>query len=174
MARELGGAFDLTRALGFGTLPGVWGLADEPDRKRALKAYALTYLREEIVAEQIVRNLSPFRRFLEVAASANGQIIQAYNIARDVVSGPKTVATYFDILEDTYTASRLPSYWKSVRKRQKKSTKCYFFDTGVVRALSGSIDFVPAPRAASTVCFLSSLLSTKSGGSSCIPSRSTI
>ena len=62
--RELGGAFQLDRALAYGTLPEVWNLATDPERADYLRAYAHGYLREEIRAEQVVRRLDPFRRFL--------------------------------------------------------------------------------------------------------------
>ncbi len=67
-------------------------------------------LKEEIVAEQIVRRLDPFRQFLEVAAQSNGTIINYANIARDVGADPKTVNSYFSILEDTLVGFLLPAF----------------------------------------------------------------
>jgi hypothetical protein len=52
MAAELGGAFELRRALAIGLVPLVWGAA-EPER--TLRAYASLYLREEVQAEALVR-----------------------------------------------------------------------------------------------------------------------
>ncbi|MDE2893179.1 MAG: AAA family ATPase, partial [Chloroflexota bacterium] len=80
---ELNDAFALDDALHWGTLPRIYSLAGTEEKNAYLRAYALTYLREEIVAEQIVRRLDPFREFLEVAAQSNGTIINYANIARD-------------------------------------------------------------------------------------------
>jgi len=137
---ELGGAFDLNDALAFGTLPGLLELHERGDRAEFLRAYALTYLKEEVWGEQLVRNLDPFRAFLEVAAQSNGELINYARIARDVGVDTKTVQSYFQILEDTLVAYVLEPYHRSVRKRQSQAPRFYFFDTGVCRALSRTLN----------------------------------
>ena len=137
---ELQDTFDLDDALRWGTLPRIYSLDADEDRQAYLRAYALTYLKEEIVAEQIVRRLDPFRRFLEVAAQSNGAIVNYTNIARDVGADPKTIITYFSILEDTLVGFLLPAFHRSIRKQQRSNPKFYFFDTGVKRALDRTLD----------------------------------
>ena len=105
----------------------------------------MTYLKEEIVAEQIVRRLDPFRHFLEVAAQSNGSIVNYANIARDVGADPKTVLSYFGILEDTLVGFLLPAFHRSIRKQQRSNPKFYYFDTGVKRSLDRTLG-VPRPR----------------------------
>ena len=139
-SRELGDAFDLTRALHHGTLPGLLRLTSDEERKAFLRAYALTYLKEEVWAEQFIRKLDPFRRFLAVAAQCNGEILNYSNIARDIGADHKTVASYFEILEDTLLGFLLEPYHESVRKRQRQAPKFFFFDPGVARALSGTLN----------------------------------
>lgn len=137
---ELQAAFDLDEALRWGTLPRIYALDIDEDKQAYLRAYALTYLREEIVAEQIVRRLDPFRQFLEIAAQSNGAIINYANIARDVGADPKTVISYFSILEDTLVGFLLPAFHRSVRKQQRAGPKFYYFDPGVKRALERTLD----------------------------------
>lgn len=149
---ELGESFDLNLALHWGLLPKLWSLPEiepniEPNtendaetKKEFLKSYVLTYLKEEIQVEQIIRNLDPFRHFLEVAAQMNGKIVNFSKIARDVGTQTVTVQNYYSILEDTLIGFFLPSFHKSVRKRQLQAPRFYFFDPGVVRALSRSLD----------------------------------
>ena len=139
-ALELKDEFDLDDALRWGTLPRVYSLDTDEDRQAYLRAYALTYLKEEIVAEQIVRRLDPFRLFLEVAAQSNGTIVNYTNIARDVGADPKTVMSYFGILEDTLVGFLLPAFHRSIRKQQRVNPKFYFFDPGVKRALDRTLD----------------------------------
>ena len=139
-ASELGKAFDLQQALEYGTLPGHLDLPFPGDKAEFLRAYALTYLKEEVWAEHLVRNLDPFRAFLEVAAQCNGEIINYARISRDVGVDAKTVQSYFQILEDTLLAHILEPYHRSVRKRQSQSPRFYFFDTGVCRALSRTLN----------------------------------
>jgi predicted AAA+ superfamily ATPase len=77
---ELGSDFDLQRILHFGSVPLVWA-SDNP--RETLESYVRLYLREEIRAEALVRNLPGFSRFLPIAALFHGQVINISSIARD-------------------------------------------------------------------------------------------
>lgn len=137
---ELGKDFNLEQALAWGTLPRVSTLEEDGEKLEFLRAYALTYLKEEIAAEQLVRNLTPFRNFLEVAAQCNGTILNFARIAREVGVDTKTVQGYFSLLEDTLVGFFLPAFHESVRKQQNQNPKFYFFDLGVKRALEHSLE----------------------------------
>ena len=137
---ELGEHFNLDRYLSWGGLPYLHGTITDQDRVRYLRAYAHTYLQEEIIQEQIIRNLTPFRRFIEVAALSHGHIVNYSKIARDILSDPATVKSYFQILEDTLIGYLLPAYESSVRKRMRRSPKFFLLDPGIVRSLRGSTD----------------------------------
>jgi predicted AAA+ superfamily ATPase len=137
--RELGSDFDLDSALAHGTLPGLLNFKSSEERRAFLRAYALTYLKEEVWAEHLVRKLDPFRRFIEIAAQCNGEIINFTNIARDVGADTKTVQSYFEILEDTLIGFLLDPFHRSVRKRQRQAPKFYLFDPGVRRALDRTL-----------------------------------
>ena len=107
--------------------------------------YAHTYLKEEIWGEQFIKNLDPFRRFLEVAAQTNGKIVNFSNVARDVGGSDKTIQNYYSLLEDTLIGFFLDAYHGSIRKRLNKQPKFYLFDTGVARALA-SLATVPLTK----------------------------
>jgi uncharacterized protein len=136
---ELAPDFNLDSALMYGTLPGLLKYDTREEKMSFLRAYALTYLKEEIWGEHIVRNLDPFRKFVEIAAQCNGELINFANIARDVGADIKTVQSYFEILEDTLLGFILEPYHQSVRKRQRHAPKFYLFDTGVKRALDRTL-----------------------------------
>ena len=138
-ARELGSAFELSTVLKWGGLPRVTALDSDERRQLFLESYVDTYLREEVLIEQLVRNVIPFRKFLEIAAQSNGTIINASNIAADIGVDPKTVRSYFQILEDTLLGSFLPATSRSIRKQQLEAPKFYLFDLGVKNALDGTI-----------------------------------
>lgn len=137
--QELGGNFDLHIALSFGTLPRCITLAQEEGKKNFLRSYADTYLKEEIQSEGAVRRLPEFRQFLAVAGALNGQILSWSNVAQDVGISAQTVRSYFSILEDTLVGFLLPAFHRSLRKRQKKHPKFYWFDPGVARAIAGQL-----------------------------------
>jgi len=143
---ELKEVFNLDKALKWGTLPTIYELQTDEDREAFLRAYVETYLKEEILDEQVVRKLLPFRKFLEVAAQCNGKIINFSNIAKDVGVDDKTVKEYFHVLEDTLIGFFLESHHNSFRKRLSAKPKFYFFDTGVARALSRQLSIPLIPK----------------------------
>ena len=137
---ELDQTFSLEQILTYGSLPKVFTLETHREKALYLKSYSETYLREEIALEQIIRKLPPFRKFLEVAAHQDTELVSFSNIGRDILVDPKIVSNYYSILEDTLLGFYLEPYHTSIRKRQKKTPKFYWFDLGVRRALSGTID----------------------------------
>ena len=147
---EMGEAFSLENALHFGTLPKAVNLSLIKDSKEELnaflKTYAITYLKEEVWAEHVVRKLDPFRKFLEIAAQCNGTILNFSNIALDTGVDVKTIQSYFEILEDTLVGCLLQPYHRSVRKQQRQNPKFYFFDTGIKRALEGTLEVPLLPQ----------------------------
>jgi predicted AAA+ superfamily ATPase len=135
--------FKLDKALCFGTLPQLWKFSSDEERSVYLKSYVATFIQEEIKAEQIVRKLDPFRRFLEVSAQSNAKIINYTNISKDVGVDVKTVQSYYSILEDTLVGNFLEPYHASTRKSASMNPKFYFFDLGVQRALSNQLSVIP-------------------------------
>ncbi|MEI8028141.1 MAG: DUF4143 domain-containing protein [Pseudomonadota bacterium] len=133
---ELADQFHLDQVLNWGSLPKIFSFQEDQEKAEFLRAYSLTYLREEIWNEHLVDDLDPFRLFLEVAAQANGTIVNYLKMALDVGVNEKTVKRYFELLEETLLGFQLNAYARSVRKRQSKSPKFYLFDTGVTRALA--------------------------------------
>lgn len=132
---ELGAGFDLDIALRYGTLPSLTD-RDETEKRLILAAYVQTYLREEIKAEGIARNLGGFSRFLDVAAAQSGEILNVNGIARDCRLPQKTVESYYEILEDTLIGFRLEPWRESIRKRLTAHHKFHLFDTGVTNAIN--------------------------------------
>lgn len=124
--------FDLTRALQFGTLPPVY-FSEEPFLE--LSDYCGEYLKEEIIAEGVVRNLPAFNRFLQVAAITNSEPISYSNIAKDCDVSPKTVESFFEILSDTLLGHLVEPWTKSKKRRALLQNRFYFFDCGIVNRL---------------------------------------
>lgn len=126
---ELGHAFDLEKCLSKGTLPEVYL---QPYGAELLQDYIDIYLREEILAEGIVRNMGSFGSFLDVAAKIAGQAINYSQLASDTEIPKESLRRYFDILEDTLVGYRLAGY-QGARKSRKavQREKFLFFDLGV-------------------------------------------
>jgi uncharacterized protein len=146
VVEEHGEHFDLNRALRLGALPAVVA-APDAEAEALLRAYAETYLREEVQAESLVRNLGGFARFLDVAAAQCGELLNAAAVGRDASLSARTVQEYFQILEDTLLGFRLEPWRKSVRKRLVAHPRFYLFDTGITNALNQRLTGTPDPAA---------------------------
>ncbi|MCK4305418.1 MAG: ATP-binding protein [Candidatus Eisenbacteria sp.] len=123
--------YSLGDVLRFGSLPLIW---NAPSKRDQLEAYVQLYLKEEIQAEAIVRNLAGFARFLSVASLFHGQILNVEGLARDSGVARTTVQGYLDILEDTLLAFRLRAFEGKLRVKERRHPKLYWLDSGVVRA----------------------------------------
>ena len=132
-AGELGAEFDLQRMLNHGYLPRIYQ-SSRPGRM--LDAYIADYLKEEVAAEGLVRNLPTFSDFLDVAALSDGQSVNFSSIARDCGVSNQSIKNYFQILEDTLLAKWLPAYRKRPKRRVFSAPRFYFADVGVVNRLA--------------------------------------
>lgn len=135
---ELGDAFNTKQALETGTLPGIYTENSNQERVKTLRSYSATYLKEEIQAEALTRNLEGFSRFLFVVAQCSGQFVDFTKLASEAQISRQSATRYFEILEDTLIVHRCPSFSKSGRMRLIQHPKFYFFDSGVLNALLGN------------------------------------
>jgi predicted AAA+ superfamily ATPase len=145
-AFEIANDFHLNDVISYGLLPKLYELNDAADKNDFLRSYVQKYIKEEVQMEQLVRDIVPFRKFLEVAAASNGDILNYSKIGRTCGVDSKSVSRYFEILVDTFLGVMLDSYHTSVRVRQIASPKFYFFDIGVLRALNHQLtqDVLPS------------------------------
>ncbi len=136
-------AFNLDKALCFGLLPSHYL---SPDPEMDLRGYVHDYLKEEIQAEALTRNLPAFSRFLQSAATTNGMLLNYSNAAREAGVSVKTIREYYQILEDTLVGRQLPPWRKRKKRRLIETSKFFFFDTGMVSALLGYTSLTPGTR----------------------------
>ena len=130
---ELHKDWDLGRMLNHGYLPRIY-LSERPTR--LLNSYVADYLKEEVAAEGLVRNLPVFSDFLNFASLSDAEVVNFSTIARDCGVSSQTIKEYFQILEDTLLGNWLPAYRKRPKRRVATSPKFYFSDIGVVNFLA--------------------------------------
>ena len=135
LACELGADFDLDRALAHGTLPGIHAEQDCALRAADLRSYADTYLREEIQAEALVRNLGGFSRLLDLMAASSGRILNVQAMCKQAGLGYETTRRYIEVLEDTLVMFRVPAWSGSSRSSVIGHPRFFLFDIGVRNAL---------------------------------------
>jgi len=136
--------FDLLRALNNGLLPRHYQAARP---QGLMEAYVGDYLKEEISAEALTRNIPAFSRFLESAAFSNGEIANYQNIAAECGVSAPTVKQYFQILEDTLIARLVPSFQKRPKRRVIQAPRFYFFDLGLANFLLKRGQILPRSEA---------------------------
>lgn len=126
--------FDLLRALNHGLLPSHY-LSNYPER--SLRAYINNYLKEEIQAEGLVRNLAGFARFLDIVGFSHGEMLNYANIGRDCGIDAKTVKEYYQILVDTLIGYYVYPFTKKIKRDLIMTVpKFYLFDVGVANYLT--------------------------------------
>ncbi|MBI4238936.1 MAG: ATP-binding protein [Deltaproteobacteria bacterium] len=133
---EMGATFDLERVLRLGSLPGVYLNATRGGD--LLDTYATVYLREEVQAEALTRDIGAYSRFVDIAAQMSGQWINYSKMASDAAIPIETIRRFFSLLEDTLLAFRVPSFQPRVNQRRVSQRDRYvLFDIGVRNALLG-------------------------------------
>lgn len=121
--------FDLLRALNQGLIPDHY-LQD--NAKKSLQAYVQDYLKEEVFAEGLTRNIPAFSRFFDSMGYSHGEVTNYSNIARDCGVDSKTVKEYYQILVDTLMGMFvMPFRRRHNRQVITKASKFYLFDVGV-------------------------------------------
>lgn len=132
MASELGPRFNLNQSLRLGMLPLVLGAVDAEE---TLRSYVSLYLREEVQAEGLVRNVGNFARFLEAISLSHGSLLNTAEVARECQVNRKTVEGYLEILEDLLLGFRLQVFAKRAQRLLVQHPKFYYMDTGVFRSI---------------------------------------
>lgn len=121
--------FDLLTALNRGLIPRHYQLRNY---RRSLNGYVGDYLKQEVFAEGLTRNIPAFARFFDSMAFSHGELINYSNIARDTGVDSKTVKEYFQILVDTLIGNFVEPFAK---KRSRaliiRAPKFFLFDVGV-------------------------------------------
>lgn len=135
---ELSYKLNLSAAMSYGLLPGIYCESSTKEKELILSSYGATYLKEEIQAEALTKNIEGFSRFLFVVAAKNGEFLDYSKLGGQAGITQKTATRFFEILEDSLIVFRLESYSKVSFRRLVQHPKYYFFDTGVLNSLLGS------------------------------------
>jgi predicted AAA+ superfamily ATPase len=130
---ELKEHFQLERYLSQGGLPAIYFSQYPQDE---LKNYLSLYLKEEIAGEALVRKIDHFARFLDTAGLSSSKEINYEQIGSDAGVPPRTVASYFEILEDTLIGFQVRPYSKTKKRKAVSRSKFYMFDVGVAGAMA--------------------------------------
>jgi len=128
--------------LSYGTLPGILTETNKNLKKALLSSYAGTYLKEEIQAEALTKNIEGFSRFIFTCAAKNGEFLDYAKLGSLASVTQKTASRFLEILEDTLIIRRLHAHAATDQRRLIRHPKFYFFDVGVLNGLLNN--FMPS------------------------------
>ncbi|MFA4944263.1 MAG: ATP-binding protein [Lentisphaeria bacterium] len=99
--------------------------------------YQKTFLERDIPALGIHIPPMTLRRFWMMLAHYHGQQFNASEIGKSLGVADTTASRYLDILTGTFMARRLSPWFENLGKRQIKTPKIYFRDSGILHRLLG-------------------------------------
>ncbi|MBY0434513.1 MAG: ATP-binding protein [Cyclobacteriaceae bacterium] len=99
--------------------------------------YVRTYVERDVRLVKNISDLNTFQRFLYLCAGRIGQQINLTNLANDTGVDYKTIQSWLSVLQASYIVYTLPPYYKNFNKRLTKTSKLYFYDTGLACYLLG-------------------------------------
>ncbi|MFA6002714.1 MAG: ATP-binding protein [Elusimicrobiota bacterium] len=124
-----------------GGFPRSYLASDEAASLQWRRDLVRTYLERELPGLDFRGSAATMRRFWNMLAHVHGQIWNSSDFARSFGLSDKTVRSYLDVLSDTFMVRLLRPWHENLSKRQVKSPKVYFRDSGILHLLSGVEDF---------------------------------
>ena len=100
-------------------------------------SYIETYLARDVRDVAQIGNLRDFRNLIQLLAANTAQFLNMSRLASDLGVTIPTIKRWISILEMSYVIFLLPPYFRNFGKRVIKRPKIYFYDTGLVSALTG-------------------------------------
>ncbi len=100
------------------------------------ESYIRTFLEQDIPSLGFKIASNQLRRFWLMLTHYHGQIFKASELGRSLDTSHNTIKNYLDILVGTFMIRILPPWYDNLKKRQVKSPKIYFRDSGIYHALN--------------------------------------
>ena len=135
--------FNLEDIMISGLLPPHF-LSEDPIQD--LRSYVADYLKEEIAAEAVTRNIPAFAEFLRISALTSGELLNYTNVSRETGVSAKVVRSYFQLLEDTLLGFRVSPWRKKKKRRLIETEKFYLFDVGLCNYLARRVPNMGTPE----------------------------
>ena len=111
--------------------------SSEEDSWAWRKNFIQTFLERDLPQLGISIPAVTLLRFWTMLAHYHGQLWNAAELARSLGVNESTTRRYLDLLEGVFMVRQLPPWYANVKKRQVKSPKVYFRDTGLLHQLLG-------------------------------------
>ncbi len=97
--------------------------------------YIQTYIERDLSEIIQVRDLKLFRNFISLCAARAGNVINLNSLANECGISQPTAKSWLSVLESSYIVFQLQPYFSNMNKRVTKSSKLYFYDSGLLSYL---------------------------------------
>jgi len=113
-------------------------LAESDENSLAWReGFIRTFLERDIPQLGINIPAPAMRRFWTMLAHYHAQTWNASEFARSLGVSDKTIRSYLDVLTGTFMIRQLQPWYENIGKRQVKTPKIYFRDSGLLHSLLG-------------------------------------
>ena len=119
-----------------GGFPRSYLAESEEDSFLWREGYISTFLERDLPSFGFDVSAQLMHRFWMMLCFYHGQTFNAQEIAKSLMISDKTVTKYLDILAGTFMIRVLQPWYESIKKRQAKTPKIYFRDSGIFNTLS--------------------------------------
>lgn len=130
----------LLQTLVFGSYPET---VTTSEKSQYLTNLVSDYLLKDILQLGLVKNPDVIKRLLMLLAYQISSEVSVNELANNLNLSRVTIDRYLDLLEQTFVIFRLPAFSTNPRKEIAKSSKIYFWDTGVRNALLNELTVHP-------------------------------
>lgn len=115
----------------FGSYPDIFSLAGDDQRREYLVNLSASYLYKDLLEIGGIRYSSKLRNLVRLLAFQIGHEISLSELGSQLQMSKETVASYIDLLEQSFVVFRLGGFSRNLRKEVSKQNKVYFWDLGV-------------------------------------------
>ena len=126
----------LEKRLIYGTYPEI--VVNAHDAEEHIKLLANSYLYKDLFRLEQVSKPALLEKIVKALALQIGSEVNYNELSQLVQADNKTIEKYIDLLEKAFVVFRLPALNKNVRNEIKKGKKIYFYDNGIINAVSGN------------------------------------
>jgi hypothetical protein len=133
--------YQLPERLIYGSYPAIFSMAGERLRRDYLQEIVSGYLYKDVLEIGAIRNSDKLRQLLRLLAYQVGNQVSLAELGAQLQMSKNTVASYIDLLEQSFVVFRLKGYSRNLRKEVSKLDKIYFWDVGIRNALIEDLRF---------------------------------
>jgi predicted AAA+ superfamily ATPase len=128
----------LQQRLIYGSYPEI--ITNPIDAKEHIKLIANSYLYKDLfLLEQISKPIL-LQKIVKALALQVGSEVNYNELSKLIQIDNKTVEKYIDLLEKAFVIFKLPALSNNVRNEIKKGKKIYFYDNGIINAVTGNFN----------------------------------